>query len=42
MHPFSEYPSFIESPRGTLPRWACALGVVHAVLCAVGLTFNLL
>ena len=34
--------SFIEDARGTLPRWTCALGVVHAVLCAVGLTFHLL
>ena len=33
---------FVENSRGTLPRWACALGVVHAILCAVGLTLHLL
>lgn len=41
MH-FIQYHSFVESPRSTLPRWACALGVVHAVVCAVGLTLHLL
>lgn len=35
-------PVFVESSRGTLPRWACALGVVQAIVCAVGLTFHLL
>jgi hypothetical protein len=42
MHPQIQDHPFIESPRGVLPRWACALGVVHAILCAVGLTFHLL
>jgi len=32
----------VEDPRGTLPRWVCALSVVHAVMCAVGLTLHLL
>lgn len=41
MH-FIQYNSIVESPRGSLPRWACALGVVHAVVCAVGLTLHLL
>ncbi len=41
MHPLQE-PAFIESPRGLLPRLVCALGVVHAVLCALGLTFHFL
>ncbi len=40
MHPLDQ--PFIESSRGALPRWACALGVIHAILCAVGLTFHLL
>ncbi len=34
--------SIVEDPRGTLPRWVCALSVVHAVVCAVGLTLHLL
>jgi hypothetical protein len=41
MHPF-QYQSFVESPRGAVPRWTCALGVIHAVACAVGLTLHLL
>ena len=40
MHPFHQ--PFIEDSRGVLPRWACAFGVIHAILCAVGLTFHLL
>jgi hypothetical protein len=34
--------SIVENPRGALPRWACALGVLHAVICAAGLTLHLL
>ncbi len=40
MH-FLPYHSLVEDSRGTLPRWVCALGVVHAVVCAVGLTLHL-
>lgn len=32
----------VEDPRGTLPRWVCALSVVHAVVCAVGPPLRLL
>jgi hypothetical protein len=32
----------VADPRGTLPRWVCALSVVHAVVCAAGLTLHLL
>jgi hypothetical protein len=42
MHPQLQDLSFVESPRPALPRWACALGIVHAVVCAVGLTFHFL
>lgn len=41
MH-FIQYHSFVESPRGALPRWACALGVLHTLVCAIGLTLHLL
>jgi hypothetical protein len=34
--------SIVEDTRGNLPRWVCALSVLHAVVCAVGLTFHLL
>jgi hypothetical protein len=41
MH-FIQYHEFVENPRGALPGWVCALGVLHAVICAVGLTLHLL
>lgn len=41
MH-FLPYHSVVEDPRGTLPRWVCALSVLHAVVCATGLTLHLL
>lgn len=41
MH-FLQHSAFVETPRGAIPRWICALGVVHAVLCATGLTFHFL
>jgi hypothetical protein len=41
MH-FIQYDAIVENPRGALPRWTCALGVVHAIVCAVGLTLHLL
>lgn len=41
MHSLPHF-SPVEDPRGTLPRWFCALGVLHAVVCAVGLTLHLL
>ncbi|HEY0864091.1 MAG TPA: hypothetical protein VGD97_08305 [Lacunisphaera sp.] len=39
---FLPYHALVEDPRGTLPRWVCALGVLHAVVCATGLTLHLL
>ncbi len=41
MH-FVQYETIVENPRGALPRWSCVLGVLHAVVCAVGLTLHLL
>ena len=37
-HPAMENSGLAHPP----PRWACALGVIHAVICAVFLTLQLL
>lgn len=41
MNYLPEYTLFGD-PQGNLPRWVCALGILHAVVCAVGLTLHLL
>jgi hypothetical protein len=42
MHPFIEESSGPGTSRGILSRWACVLGLLHAIGCASGFTFHLL
>ena len=44
MHPtaYEQLELADPGPRSPWARCICALGVVHAVICAVGLTLNLL
>ena len=44
MNPFIQDHFVVDQPAGATPapRWICVLGVLHSIVCAVGLTINLL